>query len=63
MMLQSEKPVAERLYKGSFDCFRQVLDKEGVKGMYKGLLPELFRGVGGSLVIVVYDRIKFIFGI
>jgi len=63
MMLQSEKPLAERVYKGSWDCFSQVLKKEGAKGMYKGMVPELFRGVGGSLVIVCYDRIKMIFGI
>jgi len=63
MMLQSEKPLSERLYKGSFDCFKQVLAKEGMKGMYKGMIPELFRGVGGSLVIVGYDRVKVIFGI
>jgi len=37
--------------------------KEGFKGMYKGMVPELFRGVGGSLVIVIYDRLKFIFNI
>jgi len=63
MMLESEKPVASRQYKGSLDCFRQVMAKEGAKGMYKGMVPELFRGVGGSLVIVAYDRLKMIFGI
>jgi len=63
MMLQSEKSVAERTYKGSWDCFKQVLAKEGTKGMYKGMVPELFRGVGGSVVVVAYERIKFIFGI
>jgi len=63
MMLQSEKPLAERVYKGSLDCFVQVWRKEGPQGMYKGMVPELFRGVGGSLVIVAYDRIKVIFGI
>jgi len=63
MMLESEKPKETRIYKGSFDCFLQVLKKEGTKGMYKGMVPELFRGVGGSLVIVAYDRIKVIFGI
>lgn len=63
MMLESEKPVDKRLYKGSLDCFFQVLKKEGAKGMYKGMVPELFRGVGGSLVIVAYDRVKVIFGI
>jgi len=61
MMLESEKGVAEKQYKGSFDCFNQVMKKEGFKGMYKGMVPELFRGVGGSLVIVAYDRIKVIF--
>jgi len=63
MMLQSEKPVEQRSYKGSFDCFNKVLANEGLPGMYKGMIPELFRGVGGSLVIVAYDRIKVIFGI
>jgi len=63
MMLQSEKALADRVYKGSIDCFNQVLKKEGLKGMYKGMIPELFRGVGGSLVIVAYDRIKMIFNI
>jgi solute carrier family 25 (adenine nucleotide translocator) protein 4/5/6/31 len=63
MMLESEKPVDKRVYKGSFDCFNQVMKKEGFKGMYKGMIPELFRGVGGSLVIVAYDRIKVVFEI
>lgn len=63
MMLQSEKPIEERLYKGSIHCAKEVLKNEGLKGMYKGMIPELFRGVGGSLVIVAYDRIKTIFGI
>jgi solute carrier family 25 (adenine nucleotide translocator) protein 4/5/6/31 len=63
MMLQSEKPVEQRTYKGSFDCFQKVFAAEGFAGMYKGMIPELFRGVGGSLVIVCYDRIKVIFGI
>jgi solute carrier family 25 (adenine nucleotide translocator) protein 4/5/6/31 len=63
MMLESEKSKEERRYKGSFDCFKQVLAKEGSKGMYKGMVPELFRGVGGSVVVVMYERIKYIYGI
>lgn len=63
MMLESEKSKADRRYKGSVDCFLQVLKKEGTKGIYKGLIPELFRGVGGSMVIVLYDRIKLIFNL
>jgi solute carrier family 25 (adenine nucleotide translocator) protein 4/5/6/31 len=63
MMLESEKEASKRVYKGSIDCFKQIWTKEGAAGMYKGLLPELFRGVGGSLVIVAYDRIKTIYNI
>jgi solute carrier family 25 (mitochondrial adenine nucleotide translocator), member 4/5/6/31 len=63
MMLQSEKPLSERLYKGSFHCAGEILKKEGLKGMYKGMIPEIFRGVGGSVVIVAYDRIKEIFNL
>lgn len=63
MMLESEKPKAERQYRGALHCFKSVLAKEGTKGMYKGMIPELFRGVGGSLVIVAYDRVKFIFNL
>ncbi|KAI8807438.1 ATP/ADP translocator [Cladochytrium replicatum] len=63
MMLESEKSRSERVYKGAIDCFRKVLVKEGVKGMYKGMIPEIFRGVGGSVVIVAYDRIKVIFNL
>jgi solute carrier family 25 (adenine nucleotide translocator) protein 4/5/6/31 len=63
MMLESEKPISARLYKGSMDCFWKILKNEGGKGMYKGMVPELFRGVGGSLVVVAYDRIKVIFGV
>jgi len=63
MMLESEKSVDKRVYKGSVDCFKQVMAKEGFKGMYKGMVPELFRGVGGSLVVVIYERIHVIFGI
>merc|ERR1712224_505046 len=58
MMLDSEKPAAERLYRSGIHCFTQVMKKEGFGGMYKGLVPELVRGLGGPLVLTAYDRIK-----
>lgn len=58
VMLESEKAPEDRIYKSSLDCARKVLQNEGLKGMYKGMIPELARGVGGSMVIVAYDRIK-----
>jgi len=63
MMLDSEKPAAERLYRSGVHCFMQVSKAEGPKGIYKGLIPELFRGLGGPLVLTAYDRIKMIMGI
>jgi solute carrier family 25 (adenine nucleotide translocator) protein 4/5/6/31 len=60
MMLDSDKPAEERLYKSAIDCFMKVSKNEGAAGMYKGLIPELFRGLGGPLVLTAYDRIKLI---
>merc|ERR1711998_739205 len=60
MMLDSDKPAEERLYKSAIDCFIKVSKNEVAAGMYKGLIPELFRGLGGPLVLTAYDRIKLI---
>jgi len=58
MMLESEVPISKRTYKGSWDCFTKILKTKGPAELYKGSLPELLRGIGGSLVIVGYDRIR-----
>jgi solute carrier family 25 (adenine nucleotide translocator) protein 4/5/6/31 len=60
MMLESDKPPAERMYTSGVNCFRLVLQKEGLAGMYKGVIPELFRGIGGPMVLTAYDRIKLL---
>jgi len=33
--------MSQRLYKNSWDCFRQVLKGEGIRGLYRGLLPQM----------------------
>merc|ERR1712156_1211232 len=58
LMLESEKPAAERTYKSGIDCGIKVFQKEGFKGMYKGLFSEVFRGFGGVMVVVCYERLK-----
>jgi len=63
MMLDSEKPAAERLYSSGIQCFFKVTKTEGPVGLYKGVLPELLRGLGGPLVLTAYDRIKLIFNL
>ena len=42
-------------YKGSLDCFGQILKAEGVPGFFTGAGANLLRGIGASLVLVLYD--------
>merc|ERR1719473_927836 len=58
LQMQSDKPMAEWLYKSSMDCAVKIVQTEGMGGMYKGALANIFRGVGASLVLVLYGEIK-----
>jgi solute carrier family 25 (adenine nucleotide translocator) protein 4/5/6/31 len=58
LMLESEKAPADRLYRSGIHCSMEILKKEGVVGLYKGIFPEIFRGFGGVLVVVIYERLK-----
>jgi len=63
MMLESDIPKEKRTYKSGIDCARKIMANEGMAGMFKGVFPEIFRGFGGVVVIVAYDRVKVIFGL
>merc|ERR1711918_234637 len=58
LQMESDKPVADRMYKGTMDCGVKILKDEGFGGMYKGALANIFRGVGASLVLVLYGEIQ-----
>merc|ERR1711907_332934 len=59
MQMQAEKPPEEHLYKGTGDCFKKIAAEEGLAaGLYKGFVANIFRSVGGALVLVLYDRAK-----
>jgi len=58
LQMESEKPMADRMYKGTLDCGTKILKDEGFAGMYKGALANIFRGVGASLVLVLYGEIQ-----
>merc|ERR1711904_223495 len=58
LQMESDKPVEKRIYQGNLDCAAKVLKTEGFGGMYKGALANIFRGVGASLVLVLYGEIK-----
>merc|ERR1712216_718807 len=58
LQIESDQPVEKRMYKGTIDCGVKVLKTEGFGGMYKGALANIFRGVGASLVLVLYGEIQ-----
>lgn len=49
----------EILYKNTIDCFVKIYQKEnGLKPFFKGALSNVFRGIGGALVLVLYEEIQ-----
>lgn len=63
LQMQSEKPPEEQLYKGTGDCFKRIAADEGMGALYKGFVANIFRSVGGALVLVIYDRSKTYLGL
>jgi hypothetical protein len=57
-MMQARTETGEHLYKGAWDCLHQILKHEGPKALYHGLSANLFRGLGGALLLVGYDEAK-----
>jgi len=57
LQMQSEKPKAEWLYKGTLDCFQKVVREEGLSAMFKGAGANALRTVGAALVLVFYSEI------
>merc|ERR1712110_592265 len=58
LQMESDKPMGDRMYKGTVDCGVKILKTEGFGGMYMGALANIFRGVGASLVLVLYGEIQ-----
>jgi len=50
------------LYTGTMDCFRKIYNNEGgYKPFFKGSLSNVFRGVGGAMVLVLYEEMQAYF--
>nr|XP_055056836.1 ADP/ATP translocase 1 [Misgurnus anguillicaudatus] len=58
MMMQSGLNGADIMYNGTIDCWRKIARDEGLKAFYKGGWSNVLRGVGGALVLVLYDEFK-----
>jgi solute carrier family 25 (adenine nucleotide translocator) protein 4/5/6/31 len=59
MMMQSGRK--DVMYTGTFDCVRKVYHNEGGKAFFKGALSNILRGMGASLVLVLYDEMQVYF--
>lgn len=59
LMMQSGR--ADVLYNGTIDCIRKIYHKEGGKAFFKGALSNILRGMGASLVLVLYDEFQVMF--
>merc|ERR1712058_134301 len=45
-------------YKGSIDCFTQVLKNEGPMSLMKGAGANILRGIAGAGVLAGFDKFK-----
>lgn len=56
MMMQAGR--ADVLYSSTVDCYKKILQKEGVGAFFKGAGSNVIRGTGGALVLIMYDEFK-----
>ena len=46
------------MYKRQLDAFVKIYSQEGAGAFFKGAFSNVLRGVGGALVLIMYDEIK-----
>jgi len=59
LMMQSGRK--DVLYTGTMDCFAKIYKNEGGKAFFKGAFSNILRGMGASLVLVMYDEMQTYF--
>jgi len=47
-----------KTYNGTIDCGMKIIKTEGVAGLWKGAASNIARGLGATLVLVIYDDAK-----
>mmetsp|Transcript_13246 Transcript_13246/g.26458 ORF Transcript_13246/g.26458 Transcript_13246/m.26458 type:complete len:359 (-) Transcript_13246:124-1200(-) len=58
MMQSGLPPGAERRYNNALGCFARIWKREGLRGFYLGIFPNMWRSVGGAVLLVAYDEFK-----
>jgi len=61
LMMQSGGKV--KLYNGTMDCFAKIAKNEGMNAFFKGSGANILRGMGGAMVLVLFEPIKEFFGV
>ncbi len=56
LMMQSGRK--EIIYSSTMDCAQKIYNNEGFVGFFKGNLSNIWRSVGSSLVLVLYDEFQ-----
>jgi len=59
LMMQSGRK--DVMYTGTMDCIAKIYKNEGPKAFFKGALSNILRGMGASLVLVMYDEMQTFF--
>merc|ERR1712121_328593 len=54
MMMSGE---GEKMYSGTVDCWRKIVQQEGGKALFKGNFTNVIRSFGCALVLVMYDEL------
>ena len=57
LQMQSERPMEQRVYKGTIDCFAKIVKDEGPSSLFKGAGANALRTVGAAMVLVLYSEI------
>jgi len=58
LQMESEKPMEQRIYKGTMHCAKHIVANEGIQGLYKGLVADIVRGAFAAMVPLIYQKIK-----
>ena len=54
----------KKIYTGAWNCFAQILRKEGFTTLFAGWTANVVRGIpGAALQFATYDAMKLVFGI
>eukprot|EP00920_Eleutheroschizon_duboscqi_P030712 GHVT01074195.1.p1 GENE.GHVT01074195.1~~GHVT01074195.1.p1 ORF type:complete len:367 (-),score=69.58 GHVT01074195.1:723-1823(-) len=56
MMMQAGR--TDVLYSSTTNCWKRIAVEEGLAAYYKGCWSNVMRGVGGAIVLVLYDEMK-----